>query len=137
MLHCYRIPGMWCSSGGRLEMSRNLALVSHVSASVSGFPSSYHLRLPITVPTHIRAVSHHASPFPCLLEGKTSLDLNEARDDGVWGCSGISWTRRKQSAPRSRQTTTPIPHHSSFTGRMLFLTPNNSVKALSINVRAL
>jgi len=25
-------------------------------------------------------------------KGKTSLDLNEARDDGVWGCSGISWT---------------------------------------------
>ena len=23
---------------------------------------------------------------------KTSLDLNETRDDGVWGCSGISWT---------------------------------------------
>jgi len=25
-------------------------------------------------------------------KGKTSLDLNEARDDAVWGCSGISWT---------------------------------------------
>ena len=25
-------------------------------------------------------------------KGKTCLDLNEARDDGVWGCSGISWT---------------------------------------------
>ena len=24
--------------------------------------------------------------------GKNSLDLNEARDDGVLGCSGISWT---------------------------------------------
>jgi len=24
--------------------------------------------------------------------GKTSLDLNEARDDGVLGGSGISWT---------------------------------------------
>ena len=23
-------------------------------------------------------------------KGKTSLDLNEARDDGVWGCSDIS-----------------------------------------------
>jgi len=30
---------------------------------------------------------------------KTSLDLNEARDYGVWGCSGISWIIRKQSAP--------------------------------------
>ena len=25
-------------------------------------------------------------------KGKTTLDLNEARDDGVWGCSGIRWT---------------------------------------------
>jgi len=37
---------------------------------------------------------------------KTSLDLNEARDDGVLGCSGISWSICKQSAPRSRQITT-------------------------------
>ena len=34
-------------------------------------------------------------------KGKTSLDLNETRDDGVVGCSGISWTICKQSAPRS------------------------------------
>ena len=52
---------------------------------------------------------------------KTSLDINDARDDGVLGCSGISWTICKQSAPRSRQTTT---HHSDFTGRMHFLAPN-------------
>ena len=57
-------------------------------------------------------------------KGKTSLYLNEARDDGVLGCSGISWAICKQSAPRSRQITTPTPHHSVFTGRMLFLTPN-------------
>ena len=38
-------------------------------------------------------------------KGKTSLDLNEARDDGVWGCSGISWTICKQSAPHSREIT--------------------------------
>ena len=55
---------------------------------------------------------------------KTSLDLNEARDDGVWGCSGISWTICKQSALHSRQITTPTPHHSIFTGQMLFLTSN-------------
>ena len=44
-------------------------------------------------------------------KGKTSLDLNEARDDGGFlGGSGISWTTCKQSAPRSRQITTPTPH---------------------------
>jgi len=57
-------------------------------------------------------------------KGKTSLDLNEARDDGVWDGSGIGWTICKQSAPRSGQITTPTPHHSVVTGRMLFLTPN-------------
>jgi len=36
-------------------------------------------------------------------KGKTSLDLNKARDDGVWDGSGISWTTCKQSAPRSGQ----------------------------------
>ena len=37
--------------------------------------------------------------------------------------SGISWAICKP-APRSRQTTTPTPHHSFFTGRMPFLPPN-------------
>ena len=57
-------------------------------------------------------------------KGKTSLDLTEARDGGVLGCSDISWTICKQSIPRSRHRTKPIPHHSIFTGRMLFLMPN-------------
>jgi len=47
-------------------------------------------------------------------KGKTSLDLNEARDDGVLGSSGISRTICKQFAPRSRQITTPTTHHSIF-----------------------
>jgi len=58
-------------------------------------------------------------------KGKTSLDLNEARDYGVLGCSGISWTICKQSAPRSRQITTPTPRHSFCTGRVLFLAPKH------------
>jgi len=39
---------------------------------------------------------------------------------------GMQWHQldHKHSAPRSRQTTTPTPHHSIFTGRMLFLTTN-------------
>ena len=47
-------------------------------------------------------------------KGKTSQDINKARDDGVLGCSGISWTICKQSAPRSRQITTQTPHRSVF-----------------------
>ena len=41
-----------------------------------------------------------------------------------WGGSGISWTIRKSFAPRSRQITTPVPHHSVFTGQMTIVTPS-------------
>ena len=63
-------------------------------------------------------------------KSKTRLYLNEARDDAVLGCSGISWTICKQSAPCSRQITTPAPHHSKlFTGQMLFLTPSQQCQS--------
>ena len=53
-------------------------------------------------------------------KGKTSLDLNEASDDTVFG-----WQLdHMQTICTLLQTTTPTPHHSIFTGRMLFLTPN-------------
>jgi len=64
-------------------------------------------------------------PFNCLFsrttwvsrhqKGKTSLDLNEARDDQL--------DHMKQSAPPCRQITTPTPQQF-FTGRMLFLLLN-------------
>jgi len=44
-------------------------------------------------------------------KGKTSLDLNEARDDGVLGCNSISWTIM-QTICTSFQT--HRPHHSIF-----------------------
>jgi len=44
-------------------------------------------------------------------KGKTSLDLNETRDDGVLGSSVISWTIFKQYAC---QITTRTLHHSIF-----------------------
>ena len=42
--------------------------------------------------------------------------------------SGISWAMYK-SAPRSRQVTMPAPHHSVFTGRMPFLSPNQQCQS--------
>ena len=42
--------------------------------------------------------------------------------------SGISWAVCK-SAPRSRQITTPAPHHSVFTGWMPFLPPNQQCQS--------
>ena len=49
---------------------------------------------------------------------------------GFWDGSGISWTICKQSAPHSRQISTPTPRHSIFTGRMLFLTPKQQCQKL-------
>jgi len=48
---------------------------------------------------------------------------------GFWGCSGISWTICKQSAPHSRQITTRTPHQLIFKGRMLFLTTNQQCQS--------
>jgi len=63
-------------------------------------------------------------------KGKTSLDLYETRDDGVlgWQWHQLDYMQKK-SAPRSRQITTPTPHHSVFTGRMLFLTTNQQCQS--------
>jgi len=47
-------------------------------------------------------------------KGKTSLDLNVARDDGVVGFSGISWAICKQSPPHCRQIPRTTHHHHFF-----------------------
>ena len=47
-------------------------------------------------------------------KGKTSLDLNEARDGEVLESNGISRTLCKQYALHSREITTAAPHHSIF-----------------------
>jgi len=52
---------------------------------------------------------------------------------GFCDSSDIRWTICKQSAPRSRQTTTPAPHHSIFTGRMLFLMHNRQCQTTEGN----
>jgi len=46
-----------------------------------------------------------------------------------WDGRGISWTTRKQSAPRCRQITTPAPSHSIFTDWMLLVTPNQQCQS--------
>jgi len=56
---------------------------------------------------------------------------------GFWDSSGISWTTCKQSAPRCRQIVTPTPHHSTFIGQMLFLTPNQQCQSTEGNFAVL
>jgi len=53
---------------------------------------------------------------------KSNTNLDLLKQETVSG-SGIRWAIGK-SAHRSRQITTPAPHHSFFTGRMPFLPPN-------------
>ena len=43
--------------------------------------------------------------------------------------STVRWTICKQSAPCCRQITTLTPHHSIYTGRLLFLTPNQQCQS--------
>jgi len=90
--------------------------------------------------------SYYTSPFNGLFsrttwlsryqKGQTNLDLNEARGDGVLGRQWhqLDHILCKQSAPRSRQLTTPTPRHSIFTGRMLFLTPNQQCQSTESKV---
>jgi len=47
----------------------------------------------------------------------------------MMGGSDINWTICKSFAPHSRQITMPVPHHSIFTGWMLFLTPNQQCQS--------
>ena len=76
--------------------------------------------------THTHTHTHLTVLFPGLPRWAGTRKVKPARillkQDTVSG-SGISWAMRT-SAPRSRQTTTPAPHHSVFTGRMPFLPPN-------------
>jgi len=48
---------------------------------------------------------------------------------GFWDGSGITWTICKQCTPHSGQITTHTPHHSIFTGRIFFLTPNQQCQS--------
>jgi len=69
-------------------------------------------------------------------KGETSLDLNKARDDGVLGCSGISWTVCKLQTVR---TSLQTDNHTN-TSSLNFYTPDarsswrptNNVKALKV-----
>jgi len=64
-------------------------------------------------------------------KGKTNLDFTEARDS-EWQWHQLGHMHHI-SAPRSRQITTPAPHHSVFTGRMPFLPPNQQRQSTSVH----
>ena len=56
-------------------------------------------------------------------KAKNSLDLNEARDDGVWGYYGIIWSLDHMQTVCTLQTDNHTNNHSIIqflTGRMIF-----------------
>ena len=116
----HAIPSLYvligrCINHGQLAMTMQYYI--HVSFRIEYLYVQQLLLLSIAFFSRTTWVSRYQT-------GKTSLDLNEARNDGVMGCSGKTWTICKQSAPHSREITTPTPRHSIFTGRILFLKPN-------------
>ena len=76
--------------------------------------------------THTHAHTHLTALFPGLPRWAGTRKVKPIwillKKETVSG-SGISWAACK-SAPCSKQTTTPAPHHSVSTGRMPFLPPN-------------
>jgi len=71
-------------------------------------------------------------------KGKTSLDLNEARDGGVWRWWWHQLDHMQTICTSLRQITTPTvppPHQSIFTGEMLFLMPKQQSQSTEGNLR--
>jgi len=64
-------------------------------------------------------------------KGKTSLDLNETRDGGVLG---RQWHQLDNMQTVCTSLKTPAPRHSTFTGRVLFLTPNQQCQSTESNM---
>ena len=61
------------------------------------------------------------------------MDFNEARDDGVAVTSAGPYANHLHLAPDN--ITTSVPHHSVFTGRMPFLTPNQQCQSTEGTMR--
>jgi len=101
----------------------NLSLISKIIQRVVKSRLMDHLTSNSLLNSHQSAYCKHHFIETALFKD------SEARNDGVSGCSGISWITCKQSASRSRQITTSTPHHSIFTGRMLFLTPKQQCQS--------
>jgi len=83
--------------------------------------------------THLMASFPSTTWLSQYLKGKTSLDLNEARDDGVLGAVASAGPngKCKHFAPRSVQIITSTPHQSIFWAGCSSWRPINSVKALT------
>jgi len=94
-------------------------------------------RLPSTKPGYSFHCSVHVHYYTTLhpfngLFSRTAWVIRHQKSKPFWilleqQMMGWQWHQLDHMrifAPRSRQITTPVPHHSVFTGRMPFLPPN-------------
>jgi len=91
-------------------------MVEHVVTQVSSALYNQYFENTHTHSFNGSVWDYPGDPVP---EGKTNLDLSEARD-GEWQWHQLSHIQ----VCTSLQTDTPAPHHSVFTGRLPFLSPN-------------
>ena len=104
----HRSEKFWHENAARLN-EKNFELLKSVAHSVC-----------ITHPRPFKGPLSWTTRVSRYQKGKTNLDFT--KQETVSG-SRISWDICK-SATRTRQITTPAPHHSFFSVRMPFLPPN-------------
>jgi len=122
---------------GSVSSSPNMHRPSDVDGSLQLYVPQQYLCVPQRH-LYVPATTLCSDNVPVSIRGSLSnspnmhwpSDVDGSIDDGLSGCSGISWTICKQSAPRSRQITKQTDHHWIFIGWMLFLIPTNTVKTL-------
>ena len=104
---------------------------------LSGWGADLHMVQLMPLPLTVSCFSKIQSGFTFLVlaqlgsPGKRAVKRISMRQERMefWDGRGMSWTICKQSAHRSREITTPTPHHSIFTDQMLLLTPKQQCQS--------
>ena len=122
--------------GHRFQLHRVEVVEIEPATTTHAFTRSYCSEIHVLLSQIMLSAHIHTHPFTALYLGlpgwagtrKVKPVWISLKQETVNG-SGISWAMCK-SAPRSREITTPAPHHSSFfTGWMPFLPPNQQCQS--------
>jgi len=91
------VPGLMMMRSRSARLGVTVAVPTDPASTTSTMRSARRLYIQpsnqaVHPPSSLLLLSSTTTCVSRYQNGKTSLDLNEARDDGVLGCSGISWT---------------------------------------------